>query len=470
VLTATYQWCLGVAAAVKARTGCRVIFGGVHPSAVPEVCLENDCVDFVCVGEGERAIVALCDELAGGSGARHRPLRPIANLCWKDGDAIVRGPVAPFIQDLDALPFWDKELWEDALDVGAYYLTMSARGCPYRCTFCFNNFYARLPAPGTKGKYVRQRSVEHQMEELRRMHARYRLRYIEFTDDIFTVDKGWVRDFTRAYGRELGVPFQCLVHPRFIDADVARWLKDAGCVHVQMGVQSVDEEYKRRTLLRLERDDHLRNALSSLRAAGLDAKLDHILGLPGEPRAAQEEARKLYVDFAPRRVQTFWLTYLPAIDLTRKAHEDGVLTDDDVRRIDRGESRVFRHPHLEARAAQPGREDDAEFYRRYDLLFRMLPFLPPPLRSRLRAHHLPPLSERASSAVGFSFDLMNALRRLDRETIIFARHYLRQSLRQLPELLLGRLLPVRRPRVRAPIVEPAPEDAVVQMTSGNLRL
>src|SRR5262245_26765599 len=107
------------------------------------------------------------------------------------------------------------------------------------------------------------------------MYACYRLRYIEFTDDIFTVNKSWVREFIRAYSREIGVPFQCLVHPCFIDEDIARWLKDAGCQHVQMGVQLVDEEYKRRKLLRMEKHNHLRSSLEALRDVGLEAKLDH---------------------------------------------------------------------------------------------------------------------------------------------------------------------------------------------------
>lgn len=444
VLTPTYQWCLEVARRVKASVGCPVIFGGVHPSAVPEVCLENAEVDYVCVGEGEHAIVELCDRL---DRKNERPEAPIPNLWWKDArGSIVRGPNAAFGQDLDALPFWDKELWEDALDVGAYYLTMSSRGCPYRCTFCFNNFFAKLPGKGG-GKYVRQRSVEHQMEELRRMHARYKLRYVEFTDDIFTVDKEWVRSFTTAYAREIGVPFQCLVHPRFIDRDVARWLKDAGCQHVQMGVQSVDEEYKRKTLLRMEKDDHLRKSLEALRDAGLPAKLDHILGLPGEPKSAQEEARKLYVEFQPRRVQTFWLTYVPGIDLTKQALADGILTQQEVDEIDRGKTRVFRHPHLEAR----GGEGEADFYQRFDILFRALPFLPQALRERLRIEHIPKMSEKGASAAGFLFDLANALRRLDKETLMFAKYYGTQTLKQLPELLLRDRLPVTPPKVRPPI-------------------
>ena len=133
MLTPIYTWSLEVARAIKTRLDVPIIFGGVHPSAVPEICLENECVDYVCVGEGEQAIVELCDVLPSSG---HRPRKPIANLWWRDGERLVRGPTAPFIQDLDSLPYFDKELWQDELRLGDNYITMTSRGCPYRCTFC----------------------------------------------------------------------------------------------------------------------------------------------------------------------------------------------------------------------------------------------------------------------------------------------------------------------------------------------
>jgi hypothetical protein len=145
-------------------------------------------------------------------------------------------------------------------------------------------------------------------------------------------------------------------------------------------------------------------------------------------------------------VQTFWLTYMPGIELTRKAVADGVITRAQADAIDRGETQLFHHRHQESAAAG----DDADFYRRYDVLFRTMPFLPPALRARLRLHHVPRLGQQAANAVGFVFDLANALRRLDKETLIFAEHYARQLLRQLPEILLGPLRPVRAPAVRPP--------------------
>jgi radical SAM superfamily enzyme YgiQ (UPF0313 family) len=421
VLTPIYTWSLEVARAIKARLDVPIIFGGVHPSAVPEICLENDCVDYVCVGEGEQSIVELCEALPSSG---HRPRQPIGNLWWRDGERLVRGPAAPFIQELDALPYWDKELWQDELRLGDNYLTMTARGCPYRCTFCFNNFFAKLPGRGG-GKYVRQRSIEHAMGELVEAKARWKIRRVDFEDDIFTVDKDWIRDFLVEYRREIGVPFQCLVHPRYVDREIVRWLKDAGCQHVQMGVQSADEDYKRRQLLRMEKDAHLTDALAALDEVGLGANLDHILGLPGEPREAQEKARALYAKYPPRRVQTFWLTHLPGIELTRDAVSQGHLSQVDYDRINRGETRLFHSGNA------PLADDDQQFFRRYDLLFRLLPMLPRGARQRIRVDHLPRLGARTAQAAGVMLDAVNLLRQRDSELLNYGRYYAHQLRRAL---------------------------------------
>lgn len=425
VLTPVYQWSLQIARSVKARIDVPVIFGGVHPSAVPDVCLENDCVDYVCVGEGELALTRLC-ELLEGHGAAWRPSQPIGNLWWRDGRHIVAGPADGFIQDLDSLPYFDKELWRDDIRIADNWLTMTSRGCPYRCTFCFNNFFANLPGRGG-GKYLRRRSVGHAIGELVEAKERFGIRRVDFEDDIFTTSKEWLRDFLREYRREVDLPFQCLVHPRYIDRDMARWLRDSGCQHVQMGVQSADEEYKRHQLLRMEKDAHLTHALAAMHDVGLDTKLDHILGLPGEPMSAQEAARELYATFPPRRVQTFWLTHLPGIELTRHAVETGTLSQEEYDRINRGETGRF-HTRSSADAA------DAVLYGRYETLFRLLPVVPDPVRSRLRVRHVPALPTTVNQAVGALLELVNVVVHRDAEAMNYVRHYARQLRRQLPEL------------------------------------
>ncbi len=431
VLTPTYQWALDVARAVKRRLDVPVIFGGVHPSAEPEVCLENACVDYVCVGEGEEAILRLCDALATGHA---RPARPIPNLWWRDGALLVRGAAAPFIQDLDALPPFDKELWDGPIRVADNYLTMTSRGCPYRCAFCFNSFFASLPGRGG-GRYVRQRSIDHAMSELVAAKSRFAIRRVDFEDDIFTVEKSWIRDFLIEYRRDIGVPFQCLVHPRYVDAEVARWLREAGCEHVQMGVQSADEEYKRTQLLRMEKEAHLEAALGALAAAGVPTKLDHMLGLPGEPPSAQDKARALYARFPPRRIQTFWLTWLPGIELLREALASGRLSTADHDAIRRGETRLFH--------SRTARSDDERqsFYRRYEVLFRLMPLLPRRAREAVRAEHVPDLPAPLATAFGLGLELVNLAAHRDSEAENYARHYLHTMAWQARELVGAQVEP-----------------------------
>ena len=93
---------------------------------------------------------------------------------------------------------------------------------------------------------MRRRSAGHMMRELRLAKRRYKLNVIEFFDDVFTLDKKWLKVFLDQYKTEIRVPFQCFTHVKFVDEDVALWLSEAGCFSAQIGIQSMDDEYKRR--------------------------------------------------------------------------------------------------------------------------------------------------------------------------------------------------------------------------------
>ena len=48
------------------------------------------------------------------------------------------------------------------------------------------------------------------MEELTEAKARWKIRRVDFEDDIFTVDKKWIRAFLGEYKREIDVPFHAI--------------------------------------------------------------------------------------------------------------------------------------------------------------------------------------------------------------------------------------------------------------------
>lgn len=422
VLTSTYRAGVRMAEAVRAATGARVVFGGVHPSAVPEVVMAEPAVDAVCIGEGDEAFPALLARWAEASEA------PVDNVWFKGADGrIVRGAQRGFFQDLDALPFPDKDLYAEHFDVGDPYMTLTGRGCPYRCTFCFNNFWATLPRRSgvSGGRYVRQRSVEHVIGELRAAKARWRLRMIDFEDDIFTVDKPWLQRFLDAYRREIRLPWMCLSHPKYVDEDIVRWMKEAGCVWVQIGIQSLDEAYKHRAMRRYESVGDVAWALDAFRAAGIGVRGDHIFGSPGEPADAQEVAREFYAAHPPGRISTYWMTWLPGVELTRQAVASGHLSPADHARLERGETPTF-HDGGAVR-------DPAEVKRlaRYDLLFRLLPGLPGPLRRRARAQWFAPLPVPALRALSLAGDIALGVAHRHPPHRQYAMHHLRHLARHV---------------------------------------
>jgi predicted Rossmann fold nucleotide-binding protein DprA/Smf involved in DNA uptake len=87
------------------------------------------------------------------------------------------------------------------------------------------------------------------LEELGAAQARYgRLRLVNFQDDVFTVDKDWLAPFLSRYRRAIGAPFRCMSHPRYLDAEVARWLAEAhGCLASRRAVQRLRATVEKHT-------------------------------------------------------------------------------------------------------------------------------------------------------------------------------------------------------------------------------
>ena len=378
-LTSTYQWALGIAEKAKQlNPEVKTVFGGVHASAVPHLLLKRPAIDYVVVGEGDVAFPKIIQSIQNQDDNT-----PIVNTKFKSkSGGIISGLQSGFIQDLDSLPFYDKPLWEEHVRLGDLYLTMASRGCPYRCSFCFNNFFAKLPEEKS-GKYVRLRSPEHMIAELKIAQKRYKIEVVDFQDDVFTTSKKWLQDFLYRYKKEINKPFQILTHPRYMDDDIAKWLSDAGCVWVQMGVQSMDEGFKKGALLRYERSEDVSAAIDAMNKYKMKVKVDHMFGLPDEPVAAQENARALYANHGTKRIQTFWTCFLPGTEMMMEAISKGRITEEQAQKINEGEDFYF------FRNTENIKDDNLiNLYKAYEVIFRIMPVLPKYLRLNLRPQHI----------------------------------------------------------------------------------
>jgi hypothetical protein len=120
--------------------------------------------------------------------------------------------------------------------------------------------------------------------------------------------------------------------------------------------------------------DRVRATVDHLREFGINYALDHILGLPGEGPDDQRAAIRFYNDVRPARIIVHWMTYLPGTTAINRAVADGILSEEQVERILRGEQTDgFHAPRL----VGPGAHKEAlEEIRRLEVLFDLLPLLP----------------------------------------------------------------------------------------------
>jgi len=311
VFTDTLPWALTMAREIKRRTGAKTIFGGIHPSSDPAGTIANDCVDYICLGEGDLALPALAARPEGNG-----PLPP--GIWAKRAGAVIKGPPPAPPADLDALPPPDKELFTAAAPVfSAGYLVSSSRGCPHACAYCCNSVYRELyRASGVPA--LRRRSPETVAAELEAA-ARRNPGFIHFTDEVFNSDHAWLEEFLPLYAARVKLPFSCFVFPDARLPAAAKALAAAGCFKAQLGVQRFDEAKRAALLGRRASNADIAAAIKALRAEGIYATCDNILDLPDE---SEEELRALaafYAENTPDHNEVFFLRLYPGTPLAAAA-------------------------------------------------------------------------------------------------------------------------------------------------------
>ncbi len=319
-MTGEHQYLLDINRRLKESYRGVSAFGGPHATFFPEMISEEG-VDVVCRGEGEGAVVDLADALTeGGDFGR------VANLWVKrDGD-VVRNELRPLVEDLDALPFADREiLYEGDADLRDHptKIFFAMRGCVFRCTYCFNHPFNDMSRG--LGRGCRTRSVDGFLAEMKYVKARWPLRYMQVDDDTFLLHKrSWLEEFADRLPREVGVPFMCNVRVDLINDDNVRLLKAAGCHAAWMGVESGDERVRGDVLKRPHTDEEIVAAVTLLRRRGIRVATQNLCGLPVEhPVAVDEKTLALNVACRPDFAWSSIFYPYPRTELGERAVDGG---------------------------------------------------------------------------------------------------------------------------------------------------
>ncbi len=363
-----YRWCLDIAREVKKQLDVPVVFGGAHPTSVPELVISNDCVDFVILSEGEYATLELALALERGDTDF-----PIRNIWWKKNGQIVKNELRPLMtnNEMDAMPMPDKTLFEGIVPIGEYYLTVSLKGCICTCAYCMQNFFKEFERGFDPQKpFIREKSPSRLLEELVEMKRRYSVEYIDIKNNILSGSRKWTKEFLERYPKEVGLPFRIMGHPKLMTDEYCRNLKKAGCHHIQLGIESMNSNV-RKMLHRPETNEEIEAAIHNMEKHRLRYSADIIVGLPGEKPEDITDALKLLAGKKGLvRASIFWLCYLPKVDITKYAKNKGYINDEDIERIETGnqENYLSTGSVLE--------EERQKILKNFQILFRLLPIIP----------------------------------------------------------------------------------------------
>ncbi len=331
---------------LKTELGVPIVVGGHHAQALPEYVMDHWWVDVVCTGEGELALLELVERMARGQDCSDVP-----TMWVKGADGTVhRNEIGMLENDLDRLPFPEKQLWwewgafRDNLEV------FTGRGCPFKCTFC--NIHYQREIFEDKGDFLRKRSVENVMQELEQNLARYDVSHISLHDDNFTTNVLWVEEFCEVYRERINLPWYCFGYPTTIKPRLMKAMASANCSMIFMGIDSGDEEVRRQLYERPMVDELIYEKAALIHEHGIRSFMSTIYGSPGETPAQMWKTLEMVDRTRPSQCSGNVFYPLPKTKLYDVAVELGQLTPEGEDKVRAGESSfhqdsILEHPHAD---------------------------------------------------------------------------------------------------------------------------
>lgn len=228
------KYALEISKFTKENSKIPVVWGGIHPTILPEQTLKNKYIDIIVRGEGEEIFYNLVKSLKN-----KEDISKIKGISYKKNGKIYHNVDAPAM-NLDKLP----QIPYGLVDVNKYirngwdekiFSIQTSRGCPHRCGFCFS--------PAYSNRYWRGESVKKVMEHLRFIREKYNPDYIYFADNDFFVNMERAKElFIEIKKEKIDVIFGHrglrIDEIKRMDNDFLKLMQDIGTRELHMGAES----------------------------------------------------------------------------------------------------------------------------------------------------------------------------------------------------------------------------------------
>jgi len=259
-----------------------VVWGGHFISTFPELALQEGCVDYVVIGEGEITFSELLDALQSGS-----PAENINGLAYKDGSRVrITGQRA--FADLSTFPVIDWSLvkpekyFQYFFGVKKMIYVYFSKGCPGKCTFCINPTFQRSTH--------RRRPAEHIIAEIEYLIKHCGIDSVNFADEYWHPGKEEMqRFFDLIEQKQLKFSWGVQTRLGSLDRGDLQKMYNAGCRWILFGIESGCKERNRQIKKGVDLDK-AKEIFAACREIGLTTQSSFIIGFPGETEEELKES------------------------------------------------------------------------------------------------------------------------------------------------------------------------------------
>ena len=321
--SATYPRTVETAKAIKAaKPDCRIVVGGWHASYMPDSLLANPEIDYVVMGEGERAITQLATAITSGNQTQALTIPGVA--CRKKGNLIKNPP--QFIENMDEIPYPARHLLPlevydrtiEFLDAKPADVMSISRGCVFNCGFCETR--------KLWGNICRGFSPKRVIGEIQDLKQRYGTKGIYFINDNFTLRKEATTELCKLMiEQKLDLEWVCDTRVDLVNNELLSLMSKAGCKTIWFGVESASP----RVLKRIGRNttpEQVEAAFKLCKKNGIKTACSFMLGLPDETLADMEASLKFAKKIDPDWCQFNTFIAYPDSKLYNELLESGKYT------------------------------------------------------------------------------------------------------------------------------------------------
>lgn len=323
VMTPSFPYMYKLLKKVKEKHDIPTVMGGPHATYFPEI-IKEEGIDYVFRGEGEISFIKFLDRIEQGMPVD----ADVENLTYLKDGKIISNPLFPLVEDFSGIPFPDRNLlsiyrqFKDT-DIRS---VMASRGCPYQCSYCFNNQYQAIYK--NLGKRIRTRSVDNVIAECKELKEHYNARIIHFFDDIFPFDPAWIEEFAEKYKKDVCLPFITNTSFNVCSEHYVSNLSKSGCKCLLIGVETGNEYFREKILFRKMKNEMMIEKANLIHSKGIKIYTQNIIGIPHGSLELDIETLRFNITLKADYAGAYLCQPYPNTPIEKIAREAGLFEED----------------------------------------------------------------------------------------------------------------------------------------------